>query len=478
MYKQYQLLQVFIVLFLVFSVYVTKLIHTAGIDEIMTFFKYTEHLSDVLTYDAPNNHILHSILVWLSTSIFGDSILAIRLPAFVSGILSLAFLYRLGKRWFNHCIGLTALVCMAITQSFFLYTVDGRGYTLTIVFTVLLIENLYLMREHTVNNRWVKTVLLSLGILFILPSNLYLIIPIIFVESTLDWFRFKRILWARALPYLFAIIVVVIYYGLALYVTFPSGLSREFDFGSYNINGFIVQTTLTLFNNPNISLVILVLFFLGVWFVFQRLRENLILPVIIFVFGGALVFCIIQWIVMNRLFFPRNFLYLLPLISIVSAIGLVELTRYHSGLIMICSFLILGLGLLGISSLQKNSHLQKWIDTIETNSLYADVILVSPAYYDPIYYELTYLGKGNRDYFMPTNDSNRFVFIPHLISFDEFVEIQELTHYVGKCGEEIWNSTTVITCSIQNAPYIKDKSRCFVSIYPYWRDCRPSERKK
>ena len=59
------------------------------LDEARTFLDYAiRPLPDAISnYNIPNNHLLHTLLVWLSIRIFGDAEWAIRLPAFVAGVL-------------------------------------------------------------------------------------------------------------------------------------------------------------------------------------------------------------------------------------------------------------------------------------------------------------------------------------------------------------------------------------------------------
>ncbi len=57
-------------------------------DEAYTFLHYAKApLASALSdYTYPNNHIFHTLLVWISTRLFGPSEVAIRLPAFIFGL--------------------------------------------------------------------------------------------------------------------------------------------------------------------------------------------------------------------------------------------------------------------------------------------------------------------------------------------------------------------------------------------------------
>jgi hypothetical protein len=61
----------------------------ARYDEAYTYLECASHrlLHVVSGYRAPNNHILHSLLVHFSTQLFGAGHVGLRLPAFVAGVL-------------------------------------------------------------------------------------------------------------------------------------------------------------------------------------------------------------------------------------------------------------------------------------------------------------------------------------------------------------------------------------------------------
>ena len=54
------------------------------------------------SYPVPNNHILHSLLVRLSTRVFGTGEIAIRLPALLAGLAAIPAVFLLGRALFQH----------------------------------------------------------------------------------------------------------------------------------------------------------------------------------------------------------------------------------------------------------------------------------------------------------------------------------------------------------------------------------------
>jgi hypothetical protein len=112
-------------------------------DEAVTYLKYTESPWTALTvYDRPNNHCLHSLLVFFSTQLFGNSEAAIRLPAFLASILGLWAVYRLGVRLFNRHVALWALALAGLSPWLIEYSYNARGYTLIVWLTIIALERI------------------------------------------------------------------------------------------------------------------------------------------------------------------------------------------------------------------------------------------------------------------------------------------------------------------------------------------------
>lgn len=110
-------------------------------DEAVTYGRFAKSVTAALTdYSAPNNHILHSILVHLSTDIFGPSPWAIRMPSFVFGVVLVIAVHW----WISSAVSEeAALMAAALTTgSFFLiqYSTIARGYTMLAVAFVVLLE--------------------------------------------------------------------------------------------------------------------------------------------------------------------------------------------------------------------------------------------------------------------------------------------------------------------------------------------------
>ncbi len=86
---------------------------------------------DIFGRYAPNNHVLHSLLMWGSARLFGPHEFSLRLPALLGGVLCLAALLRLSRRWFHHGgLALLFFSALALNPLFLDYFVQARGYSL------------------------------------------------------------------------------------------------------------------------------------------------------------------------------------------------------------------------------------------------------------------------------------------------------------------------------------------------------------
>jgi hypothetical protein len=115
-------------------------------DESFTYVTFAgRSLVHVLTlYSTPNNHILHSVLEWISCRVFGVSLWAMRLPALVAGVALIPLMYSTARRFAGRNAGLIAAGLISVSGPFVLYSANARGYTLQ---AVLLVIMLYVAAE-------------------------------------------------------------------------------------------------------------------------------------------------------------------------------------------------------------------------------------------------------------------------------------------------------------------------------------------
>ena len=109
-------------------------------DEAYTFIHFASRpFKHILAdYSAPNNHIFHTILVGFAYRLFGGEPWALRLPAFLAGILMTPAMYITARRFFSPYQSLAAAGLMAVIPLFISYSVNGRGYSLLVLLALLL----------------------------------------------------------------------------------------------------------------------------------------------------------------------------------------------------------------------------------------------------------------------------------------------------------------------------------------------------
>jgi hypothetical protein len=109
-------------------------------DEAYTFIHFASRpFKHILAdYSAPNNHIFHTILVGISYRLFGGQAWALRLPAFIAGVLLIPAMFIVARRFFSPYQALVAAGLVAMIPLFINYSVNGRGYTMLVLFALLL----------------------------------------------------------------------------------------------------------------------------------------------------------------------------------------------------------------------------------------------------------------------------------------------------------------------------------------------------
>jgi hypothetical protein len=107
-------------------------------DESHTYLNYASQpwYVAIAKYDAPNNHILHTLAVRASARLLGDSPFAIRLPAFLAGVLLAPACYLLGVAVRGRAAGALAGLTVAAWSPLVEFSTNARGYTLVCLFTV------------------------------------------------------------------------------------------------------------------------------------------------------------------------------------------------------------------------------------------------------------------------------------------------------------------------------------------------------
>ncbi|NDY83459.1 hypothetical protein G3I67_09470 [Orrella sp. NBD-18] len=142
------------------------------VDESWTFMaSVKDGWKSVLTYATPNNHVLHSIFVKLSTSIFGADPWAIRVPAFMFGVVSIVLVFCVTRHFGGR--GLFAAAVVATNPYMILFSTNARGYSLLVcVFLALVILGSLYSRSPSKGAGTAVAILSALGI-FAIPTMVF-----------------------------------------------------------------------------------------------------------------------------------------------------------------------------------------------------------------------------------------------------------------------------------------------------------------
>jgi len=90
-------------------------------------------------YNTTNNHVLHSVLMRLSTLVFGSEPFAIRLPAMLAALLTVPLLYVAARRWFDGRVALVATAVLAGSAGLVDLATNARGYSIMTAATAALL---------------------------------------------------------------------------------------------------------------------------------------------------------------------------------------------------------------------------------------------------------------------------------------------------------------------------------------------------
>ena len=100
-------------------------------DEIDTLVHYVRQPLAIIvsTFDNKNQHVLYSVLAHWSTAAFGDSAWALRLPAALLGVASIAALAWFGKIVTSRAEAIAASALLALSYHHVWFSQNARGYT-------------------------------------------------------------------------------------------------------------------------------------------------------------------------------------------------------------------------------------------------------------------------------------------------------------------------------------------------------------
>ena len=178
----------------------------------------------VTNYHLPNNHVLLSIIIKIVTGVFGNQVWALRLPTIITGVLMVPAAYYFAKRFYSAETAVLGSILIAVFPILVQYSVLARGYAILALMTLLLFTLGDYVRVNENRFVWLLTVLLSALGFFTIPIMffsfgalyIWLIVSLIFndirsYKSKLDFLKYWLISGFSA-----AILTIILYAPIIL----------------------------------------------------------------------------------------------------------------------------------------------------------------------------------------------------------------------------------------------------------------------
>jgi hypothetical protein len=185
----YLFLALALVVYLAFRVNLVPMVHDEGVTfafyiQTGKFWFYNAH------WDA-NNHVLNSVLTWISYKFFGDSLPALRLPNLLSFLLFLFYVWKTGQNYLEGFKKHAFILALWFCHIYFEHFGYARGYGMSFAF---LAAALFYLLELARNKSLTNLGLLLIFILLAMFANLTLL-PLgttIIAWSAFLWFNELR----------------------------------------------------------------------------------------------------------------------------------------------------------------------------------------------------------------------------------------------------------------------------------------------
>ena len=180
-------------------------------------------------YPSPNNHIFQSVLVHFSTAILGSAPWVIRLPVFLTGVLTIPLSFIVLGSVFGRRAGLFGAAVVAGSHSMILFSTNARGIILVCFFFLAAVGLLRYARNHGGSAAWLAFVVsLALGF-YSVPTMLYgyavlAVWAVLFLPFQQERTERTRFMKAFTVYSVLAGCITVALYAPVLFVMGPSAL--------------------------------------------------------------------------------------------------------------------------------------------------------------------------------------------------------------------------------------------------------------
>lgn len=144
------------------------------LDEAATFNTYLDKSFARATsdYSYPNNHLLHTALIFATTHLFGQNHASMRLPALISGIGIILATYMVARKFFGNEAALLAAAFISVASYQIGFSTNARGYTMLTFGALLMIWSAQRIIYN--NDRWFLFSLVTFLTFLTMPTTLYI----------------------------------------------------------------------------------------------------------------------------------------------------------------------------------------------------------------------------------------------------------------------------------------------------------------
>jgi len=324
-------------------------------------------------YHSVNNQVLHTLLVKISTLLLGSFPASIRVPAFLSGLVSIPLIFVLCRTVIRGKSGILATIGMSIAPFMVFYSTNARGYSLLVLLTLFLaLAGIVYINRPSFTGCFVISLIAALGILTI-PTMLF---PYTGIYLWLVSLLFIKRIPVKIIFYEFIIPVSAITFFLTLVFYTPTIIAsggvdsiikhseiqplQWKTFSNQIPPHFLFVFSRFIRDVPHSFLLLSgVLMLTGILGAFKRHNWELLLILPTMLLGSGLVFFLKQSIP-----YPRTWIYLIPFILIISDSGLTYFfERISSRFQSIVTTLIILFGVIFAFSLMSRETIAKYPDT-------------------------------------------------------------------------------------------------------------------
>ncbi len=429
------------------ALYAPALTRTLIYDEAFNLANYTGSLRDVFAYSFPNNHMLHSLLLSLSVHTIGDSELVLRLPALFAALLTLALAGRTAGHLAGRPAALLSMVLLAGHPVLLEWAVSARGYSLTMLLSLLLTVLLARMPHTAPAGYRAAAALLSAALVLVLPTNLLLVAGVTLGGLTLP--RRRAFFTRVALPMLSTSALVTLLYldGLRYQAErgFLSSLGPPLD---AMLSAWLAQS----FGGP-LGIVVLIGLPLGVWAAWTQGPGSMARRFLLLTLGlGAVVSvgALAQQTLTGSVPFVRNYVFLLPPLVILAGVGWGSLLTARRVLLWAAAPLLIavsvGQGLDAQRGLMAPTRVDAVLDAVAANGQPGDLWVLQCCLDYPFYY----YHPAQRS--LGFDEAARVVFIPSAQEPESAAAFAAMYAQYGMppglaCPPEDWDAFSAYVCT-------------------------------